>query len=37
MPKTDSVVAVSLNDGPIQVGDPWRRKQGYFAKDEEDW
>ena len=37
MPKTDSVVAVSLNNGPIQVGDHWRREQGYFSQDAEDW
>jgi len=37
MPKTDSIVAVSLNDGVIQAGDAWRRRQGYFSKDAEDW
>ena len=37
MPKTDSIVAVSLNNGPVQVGDSWRREQGYFSKDEGDW
>lgn len=37
MPKTDSIVAISLNDGVIQAGDAWRRRQGYFSKDAEDW
>lgn len=37
MPKTDSIVAVSLNNGPIQVGDHWRREQGYGPQDSEDW
>lgn len=37
MPKTDSIVAVSLNNGPIQTGDAWGREQGHFSKDAEDW
>ena len=37
MPKIDSICAVSLNNGPIQVGDKWRRSQGFSPQDEEDW
>ena len=37
MPKTDSIVAVSLNNGVIQTGDKWRRGQGYAPTDAEDW
>ena len=37
MPKTDSIVAVSLNDGVIQTGDGWRRSQGYAPADAADW
>lgn len=37
MPKTASIVAVSLNNGPIQTGDAWHREQGHFCQDAEDW